>query len=56
MEVEETLTVDGMAINDRGDGPAQIVIEKNMRAQAQRRADSTKEELSKITDRIDKVC
>ena len=59
MEVEESLddmlSVEEKLINERGDGPAQIVIEKNLRAQAQRRADATKEELEKINSRIDKV-
>ncbi|XP_071510597.1 uncharacterized protein [Diadema antillarum] len=44
-----------MSVIDRGDAPAQLVIERNLKAQAQRQADHTKEELDRITGRVDKA-
>ena len=56
-DLDGILDVDGIPIDidDRGDAPAQIVIERNIKAQAQRRANATKYELDKIKDRVDKV-
>ena len=42
-------------ILDRGDGPAQEVLSRTARNRAQRRQDETRNELTKITDRVDKV-
>ncbi|XP_041459104.1 uncharacterized protein LOC121410846 isoform X2 [Lytechinus variegatus] len=44
-----------MSVLDRGDAPAQLVIERNLKAQAQRQADQTKEELDRITSRVNKT-
>lgn len=44
-----------MSVLDRGDAPAQLVIERNLKAQAQRQADQTKEELDRITSRVNQV-
>ena len=40
---------------DRGDAPAQVVIEKTLKAQSERRTEETKEQLVKITDRVEQV-
>jgi len=42
-------------ILDRGDGPAQEVLSRTARNRAQRKQDETRNELNKITDRVDKV-
>ncbi|XP_030829052.1 uncharacterized protein LOC588428 isoform X2 [Strongylocentrotus purpuratus] len=44
-----------MSVLDRGDAPAQLVIERNLKAQAQRQADQTKEELDRITSRVNQT-
>ena len=40
---------------DRGDAPAQEVLDRNARSLAQRMADETREELSKVMKRVDNV-
>ena len=47
--------VGSISIIDRGDAPAQAVIDKNVRSLAQRVADETKDELDKVMDRVDNV-
>ena len=47
--------VGNISILDRGDAPAQIVIDRNARSLAQRVADETKEELTKVMDRVENV-
>lgn len=42
-------------ILDRGDGPAQEVLDRTARSRAQRAQDETRTELNKITTRVDKV-
>lgn len=42
-------------ILDRGDGPAQEVLNRTARNRAQRAQDETRVELNKITDRVEKV-
>ncbi|XP_067942070.1 myosin-3-like [Watersipora subatra] len=42
-------------ILDRGDGPAQEVLSRTARNRAQRQQDETRNELTKITDRVDKT-
>ena len=42
-------------ILDRGDGPAQEVLNRTARNRAQRAQDETRNELNKITDRVEKV-
>ncbi|KAF6018312.1 hypothetical protein EB796_023398 [Bugula neritina] len=42
-------------ILDRGDGPAQEVLSRTARNRAQRKQDETRNELNKITDRVDKT-
>lgn len=44
-----------MSVIDRGDAPAQLVIEKNLKSRAQRQADQTKEELDRITSRVNQT-
>ncbi|XP_077997030.1 uncharacterized protein LOC144450307 isoform X2 [Glandiceps talaboti] len=44
-----------MSILDRGDAPAQAIIDKTTRAKAKRVADETKEELDKIRNRVAKT-
>ncbi|XP_070545771.1 myosin-1B-like isoform X4 [Ptychodera flava] len=44
-----------MSMLDRGDAPAQAVIDKTTRAKAKRRADETQEELDKIKTRVEKT-
>ena len=41
---------------DRGDSPAQAILDKNARSVAQRIADETREELEKVLERVDHVC
>lgn len=44
-----------ITLMDRGDAPAQVVIEKTLKAQSERRTEETKEQLVKITDRVEQV-
>lgn len=46
----------GTAMKDRGDAPAQVILDKTLKAQADRRAEETKYELNKITTRVEEVC
>ena len=47
--------VGNITILDRGDAPAQAIIDRNARSLAQRVADETKDELSKVLERVDNV-
>lgn len=47
--------VGSISILDRGDGPAQAIIDKNKRSVAQRLADETKDELEKVMHRVEDV-
>ena len=47
--------VGNISILDRGDAPAQAVIDRNARSLAQRVADETKDELHKVLNRVDHV-
>ncbi len=47
--------VGNVTILDRGDAPAQAVLDRNARSLAQRVADETKEELAKVMKRVDHV-
>ncbi|KAK2167421.1 hypothetical protein LSH36_28g08000 [Paralvinella palmiformis] len=47
--------VGSISILDRGDAPAQAVIDRNARSLAQRVADETKEELAKVLTRVDNI-
>ncbi len=47
--------VGSLSILDRGDAPAQAVIDRNARSLAQRVADETKEELARVLQRVDHV-
>ncbi|XP_013417598.1 nuclear mitotic apparatus protein 1 isoform X2 [Lingula anatina] len=47
--------VGSINILDRGDSPAQLVLDKNARSFAQRMADDTKEELEKVMKRVDHI-
>ena len=47
--------VGNISILDRGDAPAQAVIDRNARSLAQRVADETRDELSKVMNRVDNV-
>ena len=47
--------VGNITLLDRGDAPAQAVIDRNARSLAQRVADETKDELSKVLERVDNV-
>ncbi len=47
--------VGNVTILDRGDAPAQAVLDRNARSLAQRIADETKEELSEVMKRVDHV-
>ena len=47
--------VGSISILDRGDGPAQAIIDKNKRSVAQRLADETKDELEKVMTRVEDV-
>lgn len=44
-----------ISILDRGDGPAQAVIDRNARSLAQRMADETRDELNKVMSRVHTV-
>ncbi|XP_038058016.1 uncharacterized protein LOC119729507 isoform X3 [Patiria miniata] len=43
------------SVMDRGDAPAQVVIEKNLKARSERRVEETKEQLEKITTRVEQA-
>ncbi|KAJ8036571.1 hypothetical protein HOLleu_20587 [Holothuria leucospilota] len=45
----------GTAMKDRGDAPAQVILDKTLKAQADRRAEETKYELNKITTRVEQT-
>lgn len=47
--------VGSISILDRGDAPAQAVIDRNARSLAQRIADETKDELEKVMTRVETV-
>ena len=47
--------VGNISILDRGDAPAQAIIDRNARSLAQRVADETKQELAKVLHRVDNV-
>ncbi|XP_052692640.1 uncharacterized protein LOC128170920 isoform X8 [Crassostrea angulata] len=47
--------VGSISILDRGDGPAQAIIDKNKRSVAQRLADETKDELEKVMHRVEDI-
>ena len=47
--------VGSVTILDRGDAAAQAVIDRNARSLAQRVADETREELTKVMGRVDDV-
>ncbi|CAH1790319.1 unnamed protein product [Owenia fusiformis] len=47
--------VGNIAILDRGDAPAQVVIDKNARSLAQRVADDTREELDRVMGRVEHI-
>lgn len=48
--------VGNISILDRGDAPAQAVLDRNARTLAKRVADETKEDLAKVMQRVDHVC
>ena len=50
-----SMYVSSVSLMDRGDGPAQAVIDRNARSHAQRIADDTKEELEKVLGRVENV-
>lgn len=47
--------IGSISILDRGDGPAQAIIDKNKRSVAQRLADETKDELEKVMHRVEDI-
>lgn len=47
--------IGSISILDRGDAPAQAVIDRNARSLAQRIADETKDELEKVMTRVETV-
>ncbi|XP_025084149.1 uncharacterized protein LOC112558131 isoform X11 [Pomacea canaliculata] len=47
--------VGSISILDRGDAPAQAVIDRNARSMAQRIADETKDELEKVMTRVENI-
>ncbi|KAJ8311753.1 hypothetical protein KUTeg_011108 [Tegillarca granosa] len=47
--------VGSVSILDRGDAPAQAILDKNARSLAQRVADETKEELEKVMNRVETI-
>ncbi|XP_033725875.1 myosin-6-like isoform X4 [Pecten maximus] len=47
--------VGSISILDRGDAPAQAIIDKNARSLAQRVADETRDELEKVMTRVDNI-
>lgn len=48
--------IGSISILDRGDAPAQVVLDRNARSLAQRVADETKDELAKVMNRVEHVC
>ncbi|XP_071825504.1 uncharacterized protein [Apostichopus japonicus] len=54
-EPEDDSALIGEALKDRGDSPAQVVLDKTLKAQADRRAEETKYELNKIQARVDQT-
>ncbi|XP_071942657.1 uncharacterized protein [Antedon mediterranea] len=53
MDTLNTPFCGSMSLLDRGDAPAQIVIDKTTRSMAKRRAEETQYELNKIHNRVD---
>ena len=47
--------VGNISILDRGDAPAQAILDRNARTLAKRVADETKEELGKVMKRVETV-
>lgn len=47
--------VGSISILDRGDAPAQAILDRNARSLAKRVADETKEELGKVMKRVETV-
>lgn len=47
--------VGNISIMDRGDAPAQAVLDRNARSLSQRVAEEAKEELHRVLDRVDHV-
>ena len=47
--------VGSISVMDRGDAPAQAVLDRNARSLAKRVADETKEELGKVMKRVEYV-
>ncbi len=47
--------VGSLSVIDRGDQPAQEVMDRNERSKSQRIADETKEELEKVMTRVENV-
>ncbi len=47
--------VGSISLLDRGDAPAQAVLDRNARSLAQRVSEETKEELHRVLDRVDHV-
>lgn len=47
--------VGSVSIVDRGDAPAQSIIDRHVRSVAQRVADETRDELAKVMERVDNV-
>lgn len=56
MAVEEVGWETGVFVLERGDAPAQAVLDRNARSKAKRIADETKEELAEVMNRVDRVC
>ncbi|XP_064645330.1 uncharacterized protein LOC135498802 isoform X2 [Lineus longissimus] len=48
--------IGGISILDRGDAPAQEVLDRNARTHAKRVSNETKEELTQVMKRVDNVC
>lgn len=48
--------VGAITVTDRGDAPAQAVLDRNARSLAKRVSDETKNELGKVLKRVDQVC
>ena len=44
-----------LEVHDLGDGPSKAVVEKTTRARQLRRVEETRQELSKIKDRVTRV-
>lgn len=47
--------VGSISILDRGDGPAQAILDRNARSLAKRVSDETKEELGQVMQRVQNV-